>query len=1144
MKTNLREILIRVSSQFFFIFFLTLVSFANDSVAQRQLLEEIDIRIDNAFNPVLMKDLVSEIESKSDFKFAYSKKHLKDVSILLEKNNWNMEDLLKKISVQGRFSIKRVNETIALVPASGDNDSLPQLDEKLEVIAPVSGTITDESGEPLPGATVLEKGTANGTTTDIDGNYTLNVPDGAVLLVSFVGYITQEVAVNGRSTIDISMEFDVETLQEVVVVGYGTQEAKDVTGAIISIGEEAMTRQPAANNITELLRGTLPGLDVGISTNAEGSSSLLVRGPTSFGINNNANQTFGTDNSPLIVVDDVIFQGDLSSINPSDIENISVLKDASAAAVYGSRASNGVIIVTTKKGSTGKPTVTISSSFGWARAGLIEEVYGPDNYLDYKSDVYEAFLPTDDVGYYDNPSNLPAGVSVEDWLAYDNLDPSTNAEEIWLNRLELTDIEIENYLAGRSIDWEDIIFQTGARTNNTVSISGGTENLSYYSSLGYVKNEGILSYQEFEAIRGRLNLESKITDFLSLGVNLQTSTEKSPTDLPNHLQIYERQSPFGNLFYDDGEIRHLPYDDALAVNPLLYEYRDNDRKQREIFSNIYAKVTLPFGFSYRMNFSNRTNTIQDYRFRPAIATLGSGGDEGRRSETFNRRWMVDNILNWNKSFGAHNFDVTFLANIEEAEQFVSRQDNSEFFPSDGLSYNNLGLGSNPDISNNDSRETADALMGRLSYGFQDKYYATFTVRRDGYSAFGRNNPRATFPAASVGWRLSEEPFLSSLSFIDNLKLRLSWGENGNRAIGAYSALARFGTVDYIYDQSSVIGLNSTELANNDLKWETTTSTNAGLDFSILDNRVSGSLDIYRSTTTDLLLERSLPDITGYNSVTANLGEIENHGMELSLTSRNMNQNGFSWNSNFSFWFNRNEIKRLYGDLEDVLDDNGNVIGQREQDDIGNDWYIGHAIDEIFDYQAIGIWQLGEEEEAALYGRQPGDVRLLDVNGDSLINFDDQVFQGYTRPRYRLTLRNDFAYKNFDLSIQMNALLGHKGGNVERFNTRVQQQRINKYVTPYWTEENPSNEFARLSSVNDNPRTTWYVNRSFMRIQNITLGYNMPPSILQKFSIQSIRLYANVQNFQAMTLGGWENRWDVETGNPTPFITTLGLNATF
>lgn len=1079
--------------------------------------------------------VIEAIESKSEFRFLFDRDEVDlDRKINIDVKAKKIGYILRIMFSGSNIEYHIEDRQISLSKKRQAKDPPPSSNKVQQQEYLVNGTITDKDAVPLPGASVVIVGTSMGTQADFDGNFEIIVPQDAVLEVTYVGFLPQRFTISQDETLVVQMQEDTAALDEVVVIGYGTAAKKDLTGAVSSFDKKAVDRQPSATNVSELMRGSLPGLNVGTSTSASGNSDLLVRGETSLGANT----------APLLVVDDVIFQGSISSINPADIESVNVLKDASAAAVYGSRAASGVIIITTKKGTTGKPIINLRSSAGFAHAGSVEEVYGPDDFLGYKGAVFGQVVPRE-TGYYSDPNNLPSGVSLNDWLEYDGLGgTATNPSDIWYDRLELSDVEKENIKTGNSLDWRDLIFQTGLRLNNTISVSGKTDNVSYYGSLGHVKNEGIMLFEESESLRGRMNLETKISNALSVGLNMQTLFLKEPVNLPNRLQSYQYQSPFGNLFYDDGEYKHLPYDDTLASNPYLWTYQDNLYRQREYFTNLYAKLKLPFGFSYRINWSNRSNFIQDYRFRPVIATLGDGGDQGSRRDIFENRWMVDNIINWNKSFGAHNFDLTLLYNIEEAKTYESFQSNSEFSPNDNLSYHNLGIGSNPIINADDTRSSGDAMMARLAYNFFNRYYLTATVRRDGYSAFGTNNPYATFPALSVSWRLSDEGFLENADFINNLRLRLSWGRNGNRDIGIYSALSRLQGTNYIYDQSTVVGINATDLSNLGLKWETTESYNAGLDFSLFGSRVTGAIEYYTSVTNDLLLQRSLPIITGYGDVFANLGEVENKGFELSLNTVNIDNDNFSWSSSFILSHNRNRINHLYGDMVDVLDDQGNVIGQREEDDIANDWYIGHAIDEIFDYKITGIWQLGEEDEAAVYGRVPGDVKLLDVNDDGIVDFDDQVFQGNRRPKYRASMRNDFTYKNFDFSFFANALLGHKGSNNEHFNFRIQQQRLNKIKTPFWTPDNPTNEWARLDSKNSSPETNWYDDKSFIRIQNVTLGYNFPRTLTEKLKIQSLRLYANVQNFQAFTLGGWDYGWDVETGRPTPLITAFGFDLSF
>jgi TonB-linked SusC/RagA family outer membrane protein len=1138
MKNNLNRVgfpygkmlFIFIMRTFIFLFCATLFALTPVDVVSQN--SKIVIEEDKILSVDQVFDLIME---QTEYRFFYEEGIFRDYpKVQLKKGVIRTNKLLKESLSQGNLNITVTANDAILI-----KENPPKIIEEEQTEYQVSGTITDQDGQPLPGASVVEKGTDNGTQSDFDGNFSIDVANSnAILVVSYIGFASKEIPVNGQSNLIVTLEESTAGLDEVVVIGYGTVVKKDLTGAVASFDEKAYQRQPGANDVTELMKAALPGLNVGTGTGASGSSGILVRGTTSL----------GATNSPLIVLDDVIFQGDISSINPADVASVNVLKDASAAAVYGSRAAAGVVIITTKKGATDKPTINFRTSVGVTHAGVIQELYGSENILDYRRDIFVRENPGQPNGYYHDPNNLPNGVTLNDWLEFDGLGgTSTNPTDIWLGRLEMEEIEKENYKAGRSIDWKDIVFQTGMRTNNTISVSGRTNKVSYYGSLGYVKNEGIMRYQSYEALRGRLNLEADVSNSITVGVNLQTSSQSDPGGIVPKFYgtdswSYERQSVFGSLYYEDGTIKHNVNDDRLANNPLLYEYRDNYVKDRELFSNIYGSVKLPFGFSYRINWSNKLYANQQYLFTPVIATLGDGGDSGSRRERMGNRWMVDNILNWKRTFGSHSFDFTFLYNVEEEKTWESRQENSLFNPNDKLGYHNLGIGSNPIIGSNDTKYTADAMMGRLNYSLLDRYYLTFTVRRDGYSAFGQANPRAIFPAASLAWRISDEAFMLPMEFINNLKLRLSWGQNGNREIGIYSALARLGGGYYIYDQSTVVGVEPTDLANRDLKWENTESYNAGIDFGIINSRISGAIDVYHSITNDLLLERSLPNITGYGSIFANLGEVQNRGLEISLNTVNIDKADFSWSSAVAFAMNRNKITHLYGDIVDVLDNEGNVIGQKEDDDIANNWYIGHAIDEIFDYKIDGIWQLGEEDEAAVYGREPGDFKLRDVNDDGVIDFDDKVFQGYRDPRYRLSFRNDISVKNFDFSVLMNSFLGHKGSNNEHFNYRTQQQRLNKVKTPYWTPDNPTNEWARLSSINSSPGTNYWENKSFLRVQNITLGYNFPTNLVEKIKVQNLRMYANVQNLPAFS--GWQYNWDVETSQPTPVIYTFGIDVSF
>lgn len=423
----------------------------------------------------------------------------------------------------------------------------------------------------------------------------------------------------------------------------------------------------------------------------------------------------------------------------------------------------------------------------------------------------------------------------------------------------------------------------------------------------------------------------------------------------------------------------------------------------------------------------------------------------------------------------------------------------------------------------------------------DRYLFTASFRRDGYSAFGSNNPYANFPAFAFGWRMSEERFIKPVAWIDNLKLRLSWGINGNRSIGRYAALANLDSEKYLHNGSTVIGIYATRLPNEDLKWEKTEAYNIGLDFSFWGNRLNGTIEGYYMSTKDLLLTRSLPDIIGFSGVTANLGEVRNKGFEVSLNSVNINQKNFKWSSSLIASLNRNEIAHLYGETVDVLDKDGNVIGQREDDDIQNGWYIGHALDEIYDYKILGVWQENEREEAAKYGKEPGDFKIWDVNNDGeYLPEDDKVFQGYKRPRFSFGIGNTMEFfKCVDFSFFIRSDLGHKSSNSHYAHpTDYYYDRVNAYKYDYWTPENPTNEFARLGSNTKSPSFKVYKNRSFARLQEVSLAYRIPNKTASKWSLSNARIYVNISNPFLIT--GWDY-WDPESLSPAPRTFTFGIN---
>lgn len=1003
----------------------------------------------------------------------------------------------------------------------------------------VTGEVTDIDKKPLPGVSVTLKGTNKGTSTDVNGHFSLNeVPDNGVLEFSFTGFIAQNVSVKGRSIVNLELSTAISNLNEVVVIGYGTRQKKDVTGAVAQIKATRLENENPAN-VQDFLRGNIAGLNVTTGVSAKGGGSLLVRGRSSL--------TAGT--SPLIVLDGVIYQGQLADINPNDIATLDVLKDASSAAVYGAKAASGVVSITTKKGTSAKPTITFNTNFGFADLALNQPLYDGPGFIKFRTDVLKSQNGGGQPYQFDDPRTLPPNISLATWRSYDASGNIPDSITAWLTRLKLFAVEIQNYKDGKTTNWYDMMFQKGFRQDHTISASGKKEDFSYYMSMNYTNNQGVIRGDKYTTYRMRLNLEAKAAKFATVGINVQFA-DRDESQVPVNWAQMVNASPYGEKYAPDGvTLRESPNDDqGNNLNPFLDNtYTNRLQKENTLFGTIYVKGNLPFGFSYQSNF---TPNFGFYRYFNAISSkhprfLSRKGIATRTDQT-TYNWQIDNLLMWNKTFGDHQIDATFLINAEKYQSWRNQMDNEGFDPNDNLSYSNIGAGIKPVISSDDQRSTGDALMGRVNYAFKQKYLLTASLRRDGYSAFGLQNPRATFPAVALGWIFSKEKFASARWFTYG-KLRASWGKNGNREIGRYSALANLTTGKYQYISPSgaivlVSQLYVNRLGNPGLKWERTETYNLGLDFSVLKDRIGGSIDVYRKSTKDLLVTRSLPDVTGFDEILDNIGEVQNRGIELTLNTVNIKSQNFSWRSAFTFTLNRNKIAHLYGPVP-LYDATGKVIGEIERDDIKNKWFIGHDINEVWDLKVLGVWQQNEVAEAAKYNVKPGDFKIEDVNGDFQFSNDDRQFLGHRNPRYQWSLRNEFTFlKNFDFSFMMYANWGQMDDFNQAKNNSGFFDRQNAYILPYWTPENPTNDHARLFSNNGGSSFSVYRNASYLRLSTVALAYTLPVKILERAKIQSLKIYLNVNN-AAVYQPHWIF-WDVEYGNtPPPRYYSLGLNLT-
>jgi len=798
--------------------------------------------------------------------------------------------------------------------------------------------------------------------------------------------------------------------------------------------------------------------------------------------------------------------------------------------------------------------ININSSVGLATMASLQEVHDPYDFINWRTDVMKSLnyynAATNTKLYkFDDPNNLPEGVTETMWR-----DGSTGELiDIWLPRLGLLPVEISNYKAGQYVDWDAMVFQNGLRQDHNLSLSGKKDEVTYYWSVGYNNNEGVIVGNEYSAIRSRLNIDAKISKWLDVGINTQfANRDESNIDADWGRRI--NNSPWGSIYKDDGvTLRISPVDDlGRGAKHPLYDKIFQDRRNviNTLNTIMYAKVTLPLGITYQVNFTPRYQWTDYMNHQSAIhEEWAKFGGQANRNQSSTYSWQVDNLIKWNKTISNDHFvDVTFLINAEKYQGWSDNMSTQGFSPTDALGYHNMTAGKSTanSISSNDEYSTGDALMGRLYYSYKSKYMFTGSVRRDGYSAFGLQYPRGTFPSLAVGWVMSEEGFFKN-DVLTFAKLRVSWGENGNREVGRYDALSSMSIGKYPYQTLSGTIYESNQLyvnrmANPALKWEKGRSLNLGFDFGFLNGALDGTIEVYRQNTLDLLVDRKLPDLLGFSSVASNLGELENNGIEFTLNARVMDKVNFKWRSAFNISYNKNEIIHLYGDMVDVKDESGNVIGQKEGDDPANRWFIGHSISELWQPKILGVWQLGQEAEAIVYGQYPGDFHLEDVNSDGKINQLDNQFQGQTEPFVRWNLREEFnIYKNFDVSFSLYSNMGHKGVYNVAKNRENFPERVNQIVTPYWTPENPLNDYARIYSNEGGAVFNVYRDRTFIRFDNFSVAYNLPRTLLQKVSIANMKIYGSINNV-AFWAPNWKF-WDPEASGPNPRNYTIGINLT-
>ena len=1072
----------------------------------------------------------------------------------------------------------------ATVPAF----SLPSLADTVKSVniqqqaGKVKGQVFDSNGEPVIGASVKIAGQKNsGAITDIDGNFVIDAQNGQSLEITYIGFKPKTVKVNG-STLSVKLEDDSQLLNDVVVVGYGTMRKKDLTGAVVQIDAKKFADQNPGS-VQDLLRGT-PGLQIGMDTSAKGSgASIQLRGQNSL-------YTSASHNSPLIILDGMQFGGELSEINPEDIAQIDVLKDASSAAIYGAKAASGVIIITTKKGKSGKPTINVSANLSANTKAQYRKVFSASDYMRYREDWFKATTYGYDEngkwGYYGKDSKIPAGyydnvenaqklygITPEQWatMGSKTLGADESMLSLYARRMGLDEAAnvMNNFLAGKSYNWEDATFRTGFNQDYNASISGASDKVNYYLSFGYLKNQGAIQGDDYRTYRSNMKINAKITDWLEVGANVNfqdRSDESSPVPMGgNYWDANQlRESPYSSRYDENGNEMQYPRSGNPTNGGYNYhfdqQYIDLEKGQTILNTIFNAKLTLPYGFTYSFNIAPRFQWHFDRYLMSAELPNSDPATRGaNRKSSKNFDYTLNNTLTWDRTFNKdHHFTVTL---VQEAEEYRYWSDNIEarnITPTDVLGFHYIG-GANKSQSSfwtSDTHSTAAAYLGRLFYGYKDRYMVTGTVRRDGYSAFGSNNPWATFWSVGGSWVFSEEDFLRQ-PWLDYGKLRVSYGTNGNRSLAdtylALSNLSDGGKMAYYkYGTTSQTILNAlsiSRLANPNLEWEKTSAINVGLDFAVLGQRLSGSIEWYSKTTKDMIMAQRLPNFTGFGSITTNLGEVTNQGFEITLNSKNIELPNFKWGTSAGFSYNKNRIKHLYYDY----DENGN-----ERSDTSNGWHINKPIGEIWYWQVDGIWQADEAAEAAKVNQKPGDPKVRNnyteddkINADGsrtpVYNDKDRVYLGTTNPPIYWNLRNDFTFfKNLTFSFSMYSYMGHKslsGNYLNGDNSgSMFTNTCNTYAKSYWTPDNPTNKYARLNAVGPAGCTgvNKLYNRSFVRLDNISLGYTIPQELTRKLGVEKVHITAGVNN--VCTFDSWEYG-DPETGGYANRQFLFGLNVT-
>ncbi|MEQ9442019.1 MAG: TonB-dependent receptor [Cyclobacteriaceae bacterium] len=1106
--------------------FLNLAIAFSGNAQEPESIRDINVRISG--NQLTLTEVFSRIEAQTSFEFSYDAAFIdQSERISIHASNTSLLAVLRQIASDKKMNFRRVDNTIFIKKSEVKGE----VEEVAQVMINVQGTVTASAdGTSLPGVNVLVQGTNIGTVTDIDGQYSINVPnENDTLAFSSIGYLSKMIPVQGQSQINVALLDDVQSLEEVVVVGYGTVKKSDLTGSVSTIKPKELLDRPTVNT-GQALTGKLPGVEVfNNSGRPDGKVRIRIRG----------NNSINASNEPLYVIDGVIGVADINLLNPNNIESLEVLKDASATAIYGARGANGVVLITTKRGVK-------------SEKGIIS---------------YDSYTSFGVVAPHKNLQFLNAS---EWWQVYntgfDNIakyDPDGFAQGKFQRVLpeDLPQLFDESGNPIYDTDWEDETFRTAVSQNHQLSFRGGNDKTVYSAYVNYLHQEALMDKNYLDRYNGQLNVDSDLRDWLKLGVNISVNYNTG-NDLYGNYQLKrlaQEALPFIPVRYPNGNWgSNRDFPGGVQDTPARYlEEMVNQVTNTQIISNMYLDFSITDDLSFKTTFAvDNKSAKTNYYVGKNLIQFGGKNNSGvaQISTESQLYWQNENYFNYDKQLGSGNLNLMVgLSWQQRSAQLLGTEHRN--FIDDFYQWHNLGAGTvNLPSSSSDWQWSLNSYFARANYSLLDKYLFTATGRFDGSSKFGRNNQYAFFPSLAFAWRVSEENFLKDNSLIDNLKFRASVGKTGNQEIDNYAYSQTLGLTNVIFADEFYAGLYRSSFGNPDLRWETTSQVDAGIDVGLWKSRVSLSADFYHKVTDDLLLNAPIPYTSGLNSVMQNVGAVRNQGFELALTSYNITRNDFNWTSRIAFASNQNRIIRLGANDEDIfptIHATGNMQILRVGEPVGSFWGLTR----------LGVWGTDEEEEAQQYNRLPGDLKYADLNEDGRIDANDNSIIGKSFPDWTMGFSNTLTYRNLELSIDFRVVQGLDVMNAATHNREDRSGVANgsRTLLNAWTPENQNTMIAELRYMktyyDSYPDTHWLQDGSFVRLQNVLLGYTFESALLEKWGLQRLRIYGSGQNLllftkykgydpEVSTYDGVFGQGIDDFGEPRARTYTIGLNVSF